>query len=277
MPDIWADWLNRTRFNAATPEEAQAALAFIAGIRQRLLQATAPAPGQTVLELGCGTGEFLPALLDAVGPQGTVLALDISAELLEQARTSVRSHPLAERVRWLHADMVNLPLESLTVDAVVARSVLQYAQEALPSVIAGLARVLRPGGRMAAFELLHGDAEPLLPAPSSEQSDAALQRWRRLPFALRREALEAAFSPELFCPFELEAHSTTWRQAADPPAVQRTLLAAPRPGCPPLGEVYGAEVCGLLARSGTCVQERGAWCIVTATRGIHPIPDAHPA
>ncbi len=276
MPDIWSDWLNRTRFTAATTDEAQAAMAFIAGIRQRLVSAAAPALGQTVLELGCGTGEFLPALLSAVGPQGSVLALDISAELLAQARAAVASHPLAHRVRWLHADMADLPLETAGVDAVVARSVLQYAETTLPAVTAGLARVLRPGGRLAAFELLHGDATALSTVEPAGAMAAALDRWRQLPFALRRDALEAALPPALFCPLELEAHTTTWRQAPDPAAIERSLQALPRPGCPPLGVVYGPEAAELLRRA-DCVQECGAWCFVTATRTTHPAPHAYPA
>ena len=277
MPDIWSDWLNHTRFTAATTSEAQEALAFIAGIRQRLLRAAAPEPGQTVLELGCGTGEFLPTLLTAVGPQGSVLALDISADLLAQAQAAMASHPLAHRVQWLHADMAALPVEPAGVDAIVARSVLQYAEASLPRVAAGLARVLRPGGRLAAFELLHGDSTPLLPTRPAGPTAAALRRWHQLPFALGRDALEAAFTPELFCPLELEAHTSTWRQPANAATLERALQALPRPGCPPLGAVYGTELSDLLLRSDGCVQERGAWCFLTATRTVHPALHAHHA
>ena len=44
-------------------------------------------PGDHVLEIGCGTGRNLPYLRDAVGPQGRVYGVDISAGMLERAQT----------------------------------------------------------------------------------------------------------------------------------------------------------------------------------------------
>lgn len=260
--DIWERWLTQDRYTGSGVDEVQAGLALIDQIRGWLLRESGLGPGETVLELGCGAGEFLPRLLTTVGAQGRVLALEHSAGLCAQAQDQVGQHPLATRAQVIHGDMRQIPLETGSVDVVLARAVLQYAEGDLPQVAAAIARVLRPGGRLAAFEVLPGDGTPLLPVPTGPAERAAhakaTARWRALPYALSREALALAFTPPAFLPVTVSVQLTDWQQPLDPSAFLASLAQVPRPGCPPLQEVFTG---GLTSR------EEAAWhqLVTTAT------------
>ncbi|WP_371778633.1 class I SAM-dependent methyltransferase [Streptosporangium subroseum] len=125
-----------------------------------------------VVDVGCGTGRALPALRQAVGPRGGVIAVDLTPEMLAQ----VRSHGRAEYAALALADARHLPLADASVDAVFAAGLLTH----LPDADAGLhelARVTRPGGLLvlfhpsgrAALAARHGRTlspdEPLAEAP----------------------------------------------------------------------------------------------------------------
>jgi SAM-dependent methyltransferase len=240
--DVWERWLSVDRFTGSGPQEVEAGLALIDQIRGWLLQESRLGPGQTVLELGCGGGEFLPRLLDVVGPEGRVLALEHSAGLCARARAGVAGHPGADRCTVTEGDMRHIPFDSASVDVVVCRAVLQYAERDLPLVAAEVARVLRPGGRIVAFEVLPGDSTPLLPVPAGDAERrahaAATARWQALPYALGRADLVRAFGPPAFLPAAVTVNLTEWRQPFSAEAFGEILLQVPRPGCPPLHAVY---------------------------------------
>jgi SAM-dependent methyltransferase len=102
--------------------------------------------GQTALDAGCGTGRALPHLRSAVGPGGTVLGVDLTPEMLATARRHGR-----HRHAWLVlADARRLPLPDGRINAAFAAGLLPH----LPDPQGGLtelARVTRPGGRLALF------------------------------------------------------------------------------------------------------------------------------
>jgi SAM-dependent methyltransferase len=98
-------------------------------------------PGDAAVDVGCGTGRALPHLRAAVGPTGTVAGLDLTPAMAELA---------ARRGPALVGDARRLPLPDGAVDAVLAAGLLTH----LPDPAAGLhelARVTRPGGRLALF------------------------------------------------------------------------------------------------------------------------------
>jgi ubiquinone/menaquinone biosynthesis C-methylase UbiE len=102
--------------------------------------------GGTVADVGCGTGRALPALRRAVGPHGTVVAIDITPEMLLEARGAGR----AADGGLVLADARRLPLVDASVDAVFAAGLVNH----LPDTEAGLrelARVTRPGGLLVLF------------------------------------------------------------------------------------------------------------------------------
>ena len=116
----------------------------IDGIRRRAIAALRLQPGEIILDAGCGTGWCLPALADAVGPGGTVIAFDPSPEMLARAR---RRETNGARVELIEAtaEAVRLPVNpdailfSYTHDLIRSRRALEnlFAQS-------------RPGARVAA-------------------------------------------------------------------------------------------------------------------------------
>jgi ubiquinone/menaquinone biosynthesis C-methylase UbiE len=121
-----------------------------------------------LLDIGTGTGRMLelfgPHLERAVG-------IDLSREMLAVARVNLERAGIGNcDVR--QADMYQLPLPSLSFDAVIVHQVLHYAERP-GAAIAEAARVLRPGGRLVVVDFAPHDVEFL----------RTEQRHRRLGFA----------------------------------------------------------------------------------------------
>ncbi|WP_069299092.1 class I SAM-dependent methyltransferase [Neptunicoccus sediminis] len=94
--------------------------ALFAGVNQALLQAAAPQSGQTVLDIGCGTGATTREFARAVGPSGHVQGLDISTTMVEQARKSAAVADLGN-VTFTCADAQTEPLPENRFDHVFSR------------------------------------------------------------------------------------------------------------------------------------------------------------
>lgn len=105
--------------------------------------------GGTVLDAACGTGRALPPLRAAVGLSGHVLGVDVTAEMLTTATRRGR-HRTAQLVL---ADVVRLPVGTNRIDAVFAAGLLAHLEDP-EAGLAELARVCRPGGRLALFHPL---------------------------------------------------------------------------------------------------------------------------
>ena len=104
-------------------------------------------PGQTVLDVGCGTGLNQPMLAAAVGDGGRIVAVDASAAMLDRARARAEQNGYADRVTFVHGDLRRLSeLSSETVDAVVATLIFSVVPD-WREVFAATFERLRPGGR----------------------------------------------------------------------------------------------------------------------------------
>src|SRR5262249_25288552 len=101
-------------------------------------------PGGIVLDVGCGPASITASLALAAGPSGLGLGVDLSEAMLARA---VRAEK-GPQIGFLHADAQRLPLRDATVDAVVSMAVLQLVPDPV-SALTEMARVLRPGGRLA--------------------------------------------------------------------------------------------------------------------------------
>jgi demethylmenaquinone methyltransferase / 2-methoxy-6-polyprenyl-1,4-benzoquinol methylase len=113
--------------------------------RWRRLAATAAVrPGDRVLDACCGTGDF--ALADAAAGAGHVVGLDFSEGMLDRARRK------SQDVEWVEGDMLALPFEAASFDAVTVGFGVRNVDD-LEAGLRELRRVLRPGGRLAVLEI----------------------------------------------------------------------------------------------------------------------------
>ncbi|MDQ3306218.1 MAG: methyltransferase domain-containing protein [Actinomycetota bacterium] len=101
---------------------------------------------ETVLDAGCGSGKVTGQLLARL-PAGRVVALDGSAQMLEEARRQLGDH--LDRVELVHADLSQpLPLTT-TVDAIVSSATFHWIADHR-ALFTNLGAVLRPGGQLSA-------------------------------------------------------------------------------------------------------------------------------
>ena len=106
-------------------------------------------PGEAVLDIGCGTGALIPALVEAVGPQGRVVAMDFSPRMVAIARKRARKWPNVE-VR--EADACKTDHGAGEFDAAVALGAFS-AMPDVPAALANAADALKPGGRLFVFDV----------------------------------------------------------------------------------------------------------------------------
>ncbi len=113
-------------------------------------------PGARALDVATGTGEL--ALELARRGATLVVGLDFTAAMLAAAREKAAARGL-DSVRFVAGDALALPFEDASFDAVTVGFGLRNVSD-LPRALAEMARVLRPGGRMACLELTHSPVRP---------------------------------------------------------------------------------------------------------------------
>jgi ubiquinone/menaquinone biosynthesis C-methylase UbiE len=111
--------------------------------------------GETVLDLGSGGG--IDVLLSArrVGPTGRAIGLDMTPEMLELARRNA-AQAGATNVEFVEGTIEAIPLPNASIDVVISNCVINLAADK-SAVLAEIARVLRPGGRMGVSDVVARD------------------------------------------------------------------------------------------------------------------------
>lgn len=120
--------------------------------------------GDRVLDVACGTGALTVALADRVGPEGTVVGLDVNSDMLSVARRK------PARIRWIGGSADALPLPESSFDAVVSQFGLMFFGDRA-GALESMARVLSPGGRMVVAV-----CGPLQDSPGYETFSNLLER-----------------------------------------------------------------------------------------------------
>jgi len=117
--------------------------------RRKAVAALSLKPGDTVLEIGAGTGRNFPYLVEAVGPSGTVIGVDASQGMLAEA------HKLIERRGWSNVQLLHQDAVQLQVDRGLDGVLFSLSYSVLPEPRHALARAwerLRPSSRVVVMD-----------------------------------------------------------------------------------------------------------------------------
>jgi SAM-dependent methyltransferase len=128
----------------------------MAGELQRAIDLLALSPGHTVLDLACGPGNFTRRFAKRVGPDGLAVGIDASPTMLRRAVLD-GGRP---RPSYVLGDAVRLPFADATFDGVCCFAALHLFEEPMVA-LDHVARVLKPGGRVAIFASVERIRGPL--------------------------------------------------------------------------------------------------------------------
>jgi SAM-dependent methyltransferase len=140
--------------------------------------------GETVLDLGSGAGFDCFLAAGRVGPEGKVIGIDMTPEMLERARENARKDKI-ENVEFRQGDIEHLPVEDGIVDVIISNCVINLAPDK-GRVFREAYRALKPGGR-----LMVSDIVLTKPLPEFVKSSIAAYVGCVAGAALREAYLEA--------------------------------------------------------------------------------------
>jgi arsenite methyltransferase len=251
--DRWAEWSLERRFGGDR-SAAKEMLAGLRPVRDRVLDRAELREGETLLDVGCGDGLIAFGALERGA--GRVIFSDVSQDLLDVSRELSAGDPRAE---FVGAAAENLgAIADASVDVVTMRSVLVYVADKARA-FAEFLRVLKPGGRLSAFEPINrfayperdglwlgietGELWPLARRVRARFEAMAGDARPMLEFD-ERDLLELAHaagfgSVDVLFEARIE-RGRLWGQ--DPPPFERLLNTAPNPNAPTLQEVLDAEL-----------------------------------
>ena len=134
--------------------------------RERGLELLDVQPGESVLEVGYGTGHSLVQLAESVGASGRVTGIDISPGMRDVARKRLEEAAVDGLVKLLVGSVPPLPFEDNSFDAITMSFTLElFPLETIREVLGECRRVLKSGGRLAVVSMAtvrEGESESLL-------------------------------------------------------------------------------------------------------------------
>ena len=126
------------------------------------------APGERVLDLGSGAGTDSLVAAQMVGPRGSVTGIDMTPEMLANARSAASEMGVAN-VEFAEGEVESLPFEDETFDVVISNGVIDLVPDKV-TVFSEIHRVLGPGGRIQI-------ADVTIQNPVSEEGRRNIDLW----------------------------------------------------------------------------------------------------
>jgi SAM-dependent methyltransferase len=111
-----------------------------------VVEAAEPQPGQSILEVGCGSGAVIRWLARETNGANPISAVDVNDYLLREAESLTSANSLADRVTFQHGDAEGLPMASDSVDVALSFTVMEEVDA--DRMLAEMVRVTRSGGRV---------------------------------------------------------------------------------------------------------------------------------
>ena len=160
----WAEDLAYPEELASVPELAVESFAGVANpFSLGRLQ-----PGERVLDLGCGAGTDSLVAARMIGPEGHVVGIDMTREMLDKARRAAGEMG-ADNVEFVEGEAEQLPFPDASFDVVISNGVIDLIPDK-DAVFSELHRVLVPGGRIQV-------ADVTIQKPVSEEGRRDIDLW----------------------------------------------------------------------------------------------------
>jgi demethylmenaquinone methyltransferase/2-methoxy-6-polyprenyl-1,4-benzoquinol methylase len=116
----------------------------------KTLQGAGIQPGQTVLEVGCGTGFFTIPAAQLIGDEGCLVAMDALSDFIKQVSKKVQATNL-KNVRVVKRDALDTGLDAESIDKVLLFGVIPFPSLPLNRLLPEMHRVIKPEGRLAVW------------------------------------------------------------------------------------------------------------------------------
>ena len=115
------------------------------GLRRRAASRLKLKHGESVLDVGCGTGLSFHLLEDGVGPEGRIIAIDQSPEMLEKARERVKING------WENITLIESSIEEAAIAETVDAALFALSHDIMrsPAAVENVVQRVKPGGRIS--------------------------------------------------------------------------------------------------------------------------------
>jgi SAM-dependent methyltransferase len=117
-------------------------------------------PGDGVLDVACGTGNFTRRFARTVGPYGLAVGIDLSETMLTRAVADTRDAGLEDQTAYVRGSVEDMPFLDHSFDAVCCFAALHLFENPM-TALDRMTDVLTPGGRIAIFTSVRGRSAPL--------------------------------------------------------------------------------------------------------------------